>query len=304
MDPYQVLGVSPTASDDEVKTAYRKLSRRYHPDANIGKPNAEELEERFKQVSWAYDEIMDRRSEGYGYTSQRKNPYSGNAPSGSNTYRGSSDYGSYTSSENTGSNKGNSSGSAKGANWGYGPGRSSSYGGAGSNSYGSYGNRDAYYEYRSATDNAGRSPFGSTVFDQTIQFDLSGISTDGLGEDEVYYNSAIDYINKNQFGDARNILAMIRIRTHAWFFLSAITSLGLGDTITAEQHATVAYNQEPDNPQYWQLLKLFKKANEEYTHYTTDYRKENKRFINCMNCGYDLMVGGAMAVYFYLRCRN
>ena len=35
MNPYQVLGISPGASDDEIKKAYRALSRKYHPDANI-----------------------------------------------------------------------------------------------------------------------------------------------------------------------------------------------------------------------------------------------------------------------------
>ena len=38
-DPYQVLGVSRNAGDDEIKKAYRNLSRRYHPDANINNPN-------------------------------------------------------------------------------------------------------------------------------------------------------------------------------------------------------------------------------------------------------------------------
>ena len=39
MNPYQVLGISPGASDDEIKKAYRALSRKYHPDANINNPN-------------------------------------------------------------------------------------------------------------------------------------------------------------------------------------------------------------------------------------------------------------------------
>ena len=39
MDPYKVLGVSYNATDDEIKKAYRKLSRKYHPDANVGNPN-------------------------------------------------------------------------------------------------------------------------------------------------------------------------------------------------------------------------------------------------------------------------
>ena len=61
-NPYDVLGVSENASDDEIKKAYRKLSRKYHPDANINNPNKSQAEEKFKEVQQAYQQIMDIRS--------------------------------------------------------------------------------------------------------------------------------------------------------------------------------------------------------------------------------------------------
>ena len=70
MDPYEVLGVSRNASDDEIKKAYRTLSRKYHPDANVNNPNAAQAEEKFKQVQAAYDQIMKEKEQGYsGYGS-------------------------------------------------------------------------------------------------------------------------------------------------------------------------------------------------------------------------------------------
>ena len=85
MDPYQVLGVSRGASDEEIKKAYRNLSRKYHPDANINNPNKAQAEEKFKQVQQAYDQIMKEKQQGtsYGYGGSYGNSSYGGSYSGS-----------------------------------------------------------------------------------------------------------------------------------------------------------------------------------------------------------------------------
>ena len=70
-DPYQILGVSRNATEEEIKKAYRSLSRKYHPDANINNPNKAQAEEKFKEIQQAYQQIIDERENsttGSGYS--------------------------------------------------------------------------------------------------------------------------------------------------------------------------------------------------------------------------------------------
>lgn len=76
-DPYQVLGVSPDASDEEIKRAYRRLAKQYHPDLN---PGDERAAKKMQQINAAYEQI--------------KNPEKSSGYSGS--YGSSGGYGSYS----------------------------------------------------------------------------------------------------------------------------------------------------------------------------------------------------------------
>ena len=89
-DPYQVLGVSRTATDEEIKKEYRNLARKYHPDNYHDSPLADLAQEKMKEINAAYEEITKERSGrgrsagstqqsgygGYGYGGQS---YSGSA---------------------------------------------------------------------------------------------------------------------------------------------------------------------------------------------------------------------------------
>lgn len=83
-DPYQVLGISKNATDEEVKRAYKEMSRKYHPDAYVNNPLADLAEDKFKEVQTAYTQIMNERAAGgNGYSSGSGQNYGGGYSGGS-----------------------------------------------------------------------------------------------------------------------------------------------------------------------------------------------------------------------------
>ena len=146
-DPYSILGVDRNATDEDVKRAYRKLSRQYHPDANINNPKKDEAEAKFKEVQQAYQQIMDEREKGY-----------------------TSGYGS------------------------------------------------------------------------------------GMSEEDAHLNAAANYIRSGHYKEALNVLDGISQHSARWYFYSASANSGLGNNVTALEHAREAVRLEPQNMQYQMLL--------------------------------------------------
>lgn len=84
-DPYKILGVSPTASDEEIKNAYRTLAKKYHPDNYADSPLADLASEKMKEINEAYDQIINERK------NKQSGGYAGTASGGySSSYYGSS----------------------------------------------------------------------------------------------------------------------------------------------------------------------------------------------------------------------
>lgn len=79
-NPYEILGVSPNATDEEIKTAYRNLAKKYHPDNYTDSPLADVAEEKMKEINEAYDAICDMRKNG------------SHSSTGSSSYGSSSSY--------------------------------------------------------------------------------------------------------------------------------------------------------------------------------------------------------------------
>ncbi|WP_286081071.1 DnaJ domain-containing protein [Parablautia intestinalis] len=182
-DPYEVLGISRNATEEEIKKAYKALSRKYHPDANINNPHREDAEEKFKEIQQAYQQIMKERTQGYSYQ------------------QGSSG--------------------------------------------GSYGNAGGYGGFGGFGDFGG---FGGTY---------GGMGT-GYEEDG-HLRAAGNYVRNGYYKEARNVLDGMdeSARGARWYYYSALAHAGLGNQVSALEHARRAQALEPGNRDYSALVYQF-----------------------------------------------
>ena len=236
-DPFAVLGVSSSATEDEIKSAYRKLAKKYHPDLNPGDKAAEQ---KMREVNEAYSQALQIKKGGGSSSFGSSYGSSSGSPYGSSSY-GSGSYGNP---------------------FGYGNPYGSSSGGQSSGG-------DRYeYRYENRQQQSGN-PFGAYGFDPFSAFFGGGAPEREAGFRARNYanpdlRSAADLISAGEYTKAMQLLNRIPKHDADWHALYARADMGLGNRISALDHARSAVRMEPDDAEYRQLLSMVESGRQTY----------------------------------------
>ncbi len=223
-DPYEVLELKPGATDDEIKAAYRRLAKKYHPDLNGG---SAEAEAKMKEVNEAYSILIK--------------------------HKGSYQSGSYGSTGGYGS--GGGYGSSGGS---YGSGSYGGYGQSGGE-YGGYGGQRQSGNYGGGFDFGGFD-FGD-FFGGGQQ---RNYQTSSYTENDPELKNASSAVLSGRYSDAISLLRAVQNRKAAWYYWSAKANLGLGNRVAALDHARKAVQMAPDEPAFRELLAQLNAGGESY----------------------------------------
>ena len=263
IDPYKVLGVSPNATEDEIKKAYRQKAKEYHPDLH---PNDPAAAQKMNEVNEAYDMLKNpekyerRKAQEKAQNAYRQQNRNDSGYSGQSGYY--SGYGQQNYRQNT---------------------------------YGYQRNYSDQYDY----DEGGYSyGFGGFNFNDFF----GGFSSGRQNNTRPYVQAgdppdlakAINAINAGRFRDAIAVLSAMTssYRNARWYYVSAVAYHGAGDQAQALNQIRKAAESDPDNRIYQQLLREYSQSSQsDETYY---YRRSS-------GFSFIRMIGIVILVMFIMR---